>query len=457
MTEPEALPRLPDATLQAQLATARAQVRRSLLPVALAHALVAGLLWRQGVGISALAWWLLTTGVNAARSWHGERLARQAPPERQRQRMGAWLLGLGLLEAVPLLLLQAAGGSPDGQYLVTMILLGLTVGGVSNLAGQLRLYLLWALPLCVVLVLQWAGRGDAVGLGVATLVALLFGLLGSYVRDYGTILDRERRLAEDLRQERDRAKAAVLTRSQFFMAASHDLRQPLGAIRWYGEAVAEHARLLGHDTLADIGSGLLRAVDRTEPMLAQYLEIGQLDARADAPEAADVAASVDLAALLRSLCDEWQPQAQAAGLALHLALDAGLAATLPVRASETALRRVLDNLLANALKFTPAGTVTLSVHRPPALDSAPPLRIAVYDTGIGIAPEHLPHLFNDFYQALNPSRSTSRGVGLGLGIARRHAERLGVQLQVESTPGQGSRFWFDVPQWPAAPGAVSPR
>lgn len=453
MTEPSTAPtHAADATLQAQLATARAQVRRSLLPVAVAHALVAWLLWQQGVGLATAAWWLLVTGVNAARSWHGERVARHAAPDRQRRHMAAWLLLLGLLEAAPLLLLQAAGASQDSQYLVTMVLLGLTVGGVSNLAGQLRLYLPWAAPLCAVLVLQWASRGDALGPGVAVLVLLLFGLLGSYVRDYGAILDRERRLAEDLRQERDRAKAAVLTRSQFFMAASHDLRQPLGAIRWYSEAVSEHARLLEHDTLADIGSGLLRAVDRTEPMLAQYLEIGQLDARADAPAPSDAAAPVDLIALLRSLHEEWLPQAQASGLALQLAIDAALGPALAVHAGEAGLRRMLDNMLANALKFTPEGTVTLSAQ---PLHGAGcgrlPIRVSVRDTGIGIEPEHLPHLFDDFYQALNPSRSASRGAGLGLGIARRHAQRLGLTLQVESTPGQGSCFWFDVES------GVSPR
>lgn len=444
-----------DPAQAAQLATARAQVRRSLLPVALAHALVAWVLWHQGVGGAGLAWWCAVTAVNTARSWHGHHQCTTATLAAQHRSMGAWLLLMGLLEPVPLWLC-AQFGSQESQYLVTMVLLGLTVGGVSNLAGQLGLYVVWALPLCLVLLGQWLLRGGVEGVGVAALILLFFGLLGSYVRDYGLLLRRERRLAEALRQERDRATAAVHARSQFFLAASHDLQQPLGAIRWYGEAVVEHALLLNHDTLADIGAGLARAVARTEPMLAQFLELGQLDAP-DAPGSpAEALSAVVVSGLLQSLVEAWQPEARTRALVLSVDIDPLLDGRA-VRSSEAALRRILDNLLANALKFTAKGGVTVSLQRlsvaPATSQPAAPVddrvRLSVRDTGIGIGAEHLPRLFDDFFQAPQAGRSPAGGVGLGLAIARRHAQRLGLDLQVHSVLGEGSCFGFELPLLPA--------
>ncbi len=450
-----------DTALLAQLATARGQVRRSLWPVALAHALVVALLWPQGLGPAAATWWCAVTAVNVARSARARRLSDGATPTAQLRSMGRWLLLMGLLEPVPLLLC-AWRASLESQYLVSMVLLGLTVGGVSNLAGLLRLYLLWAMPLCLTLSGLWLARGGIVGWGIAVLVLLFFGLLGSYVRDYGALLRRERETAEALRLERDRATAAVHARSQFFLAASHDLRQPLGAIRWYGEAVVEHARLLQHDTLADIGAGLARAVARTEPMLAQLLEVGQLDAPDAANGALEAPAPVALSGLLLSLAEAWQPEAQTRGLALTVEIDPQLHAPL-VHSSEAGLRRIFDNIIGNAFKFTASGGVSLCLQRvaeagappdghPPA--SAGRVRLSVHDTGIGIAAEHLPRLFDDFYQVPQAGRSVARGVGLGLAIARRHAQRLGLELQVHSVPGQGSCFACELPLL-AAP--LSPR
>lgn len=432
-----------EAALAAQFATARAQVRRSLLPVAIAHALVAGLLWHAGICWPAIAWWCAVVTVNVLRSRHVDRLAARGETlAHQLRHMGAWLLVLGLLEAVPLLLLQAAGAEADARYLVTMILLGLTVGGVSNLAGQVGLYLLWALPLCAVLMAQWLARADAVGAGVALLVAMLFGLLGSYVRDYGLILRRERQLSDALRQERDRTRAAAVARSRFFMAASHDLRQPLGALRWYGEAVAELARQRSDDTLTGLSQGLLRALARTEPMLAQYLEIGRLETEpSPAPPTAGWPV-VHVAALLTAVQEEWSPNAAARALALDLQIDPALAQAC-CQVDEAGLRRVLDNLLGNALKYTPEGRITLRAVL--LAGQSRLVKLSVADTGVGIAAAHLPHLFDDFYQGHNAARRPEQGVGLGLAIARRHAERMGTTIQVTSEPGRGSCFSFELP------------
>jgi CheY-like chemotaxis protein len=112
------------------------------------------------------------------------------------------------------------------------------------------------------------------------------------------------------------------------------------------------------------------------------------------------------------------------------------------------LQRVLHNLVGNALRFTPQGTVLVAC-RP--TKNGTHARIEVRDSGIGIAPEHLPHIFDEFFQADNPERDRSKGLGLGLSIARRTCELLDHPLTVRSAPGWGSCFSVTVPLAPPQP------
>lgn len=436
-----------DEALARQVGMARDQIRRSQWPVTLAHAFVAWVLWRDGQGVTAALWLLAITTLNAGRSVHLQRQRSDSPEHlvRAGRSMTWWLAAIGLLRPVPVLLADQHG-SIHSQYLITMVMIGLTVGGAANLAGVTRLYLVWSAPLFAVLSAVWLARGGVEGVGIAVLLVMMFSLLGTYVRDYGRVLGREMALADSLRHERDRAEDAIVARTRFFAAASHDLRQPVAALRWYGEAVAEHARQLDSDRLAAIGEGIAAAVARAEPLLNQYLEISRLEAGVGAlpPNEADVPAAVDITALLRDVRQHWLAEAERRGLQLAVDLEASSAAKLPaLLVDEQALRRILDNLVGNALKFTAKGRVTLSA-RP--ISSAPVRwRLAVEDTGCGIAPEHHQRVFDDFFQVGNRGRSAEHGVGLGLAIARRYSERLGARLHVSSTPGTGSCFMLDLP------------
>ena len=112
------------------------------------------------------------------------------------------------------------------------------------------------------------------------------------------------------------------------------------------------------------------------------------------------------------------------------------------------LTRILDNLLNNALKYTESGHVELSAEL-----RGEELRIHVSDTGAGIAADHLPHLFDEFYQVHNGERNHTKGFGLGLAIARRLADQLGAKIHVESQVGRGSRFTIAVANCVVATGA----
>ncbi|HEY8880280.1 MAG TPA: hybrid sensor histidine kinase/response regulator [Roseateles sp.] len=426
--------------LARRLFMARAQTLRSQLPIAIAHAVVAWALWRDGLAAAGLAWFVTITGVNLARSLHLLRLTGDSDAQARHATRVAlnWLVVIGLLRPVPVLL-TLLGPRMEDLYLITLVMLGLTVGGASNLAGLMRLYDAWTAPLFLALGGVWLARADVEGTVLALLLGMMFFLIRGFVRDYGAVLAREMDLAEQLRLQRDRAEDAIVAKGRFFAAASHDLRQPIAAMRWYGEAVEEHARMLDHAGLKQIGEGMARAMARADPLLAQYLEISRLEAH----EAALPLVAVDLGALLQQTADAWAPQARQRGLGLVVEAAPSAIAL----GDEASLRRILDNLVANAIKFTPAGRVTLAV------EAAVPgrWRTSVSDTGIGIAPADHGRVFEDFFQIGNAARATEKGVGLGLSIASRHAGRLGSSLRLSSALGQGCRFEFDLVAAPAPP------
>ena len=109
-------------------------------------------------------------------------------------------------------------------------------------------------------------------------------------------------------------------------------------------------------------------------------------------------------------------------------------------ADPSRVREILTNLISNAIKFTPTGSVTVSSSA-----SGPMAEISVVDTGIGIAPEAHERIFEEFRQESDQVSRTYGGTGLGLSIARKLTELQGGEMGVESTPGHGSRFWFTLP------------
>jgi signal transduction histidine kinase len=143
----------------------------------------------------------------------------------------------------------------------------------------------------------------------------------------------------------------------------------------------------------------------------------------------------DLGDLVGEVLDMLRPKAERKGLALEGDLPA-----FEVRADPSRIRQVLVNLLDNAVAYTDAGTVRCRLHR--RLDK---VRVEVADTGKGISEEHLERIFERFYR-VDPDRSRkSGGTGLGLSIVKQIIQAHGEQIHVESAPGEGTRFWFELP------------
>ena len=235
-------------------------------------------------------------------------------------------------------------------------------------------------------------------------------------------------LADDaVRAVVERATAA---KSRFLASASHDLRQPFQAMRFFLEALTVQ---LGGQPRALQTAGLLgNALQAGEKLLTALLDISTLDAGTVkvAPK------SFALDEVVLRLADEIRPQAAEKGLSIKVRTHPATADTDPVL-----LERIVRNLLSNAVRYTRRGAILLAV-RP----RGGALRVEVWDTGFGIPSEQLDSIFDEFHQLENPSRDPDKGLGLGLAIVRRLSHLLHAPLTVRSTLGRGSVFAVTVPR-----------
>lgn len=249
----------------------------------------------------------------------------------------------------------------------------------------------------------------------------------------------EQRVAQvtrELRSKKEEAESATLAKSRFLAAASHDLRQPTQALGLFVERLAQ----LPHDEEA---RGLIAhldvAVRSLQDLLDALLDISRLDAQVVRVHVEPFA----LMPLLDQLRGNLLPLAQEKGLRLRVHSSGAW-----VMSDAVLLQRILLNLVNNALRYTAHGGVLVACRR---VRKGRYLRIEVWDTGIGIAPEHQQDIFREFFQVGNAERDRNKGLGLGLNIVERTAHLLGHPLRLCSRPGQGTRFSIEVPVATAPP------
>ncbi|GAA5233789.1 hybrid sensor histidine kinase/response regulator [Verticiella sediminum] len=261
---------------------------------------------------------------------------------------------------------------------------------------------------------------------------------GGYVTSFNDITDfkhAERALREaneTLEQrvaERGReAEAAQQSRTRFLAAISHDVLQPLNAARLFASALHASDDAQEQRHLAERVDASLRAA---EELLDGLLDVSRLDARGSQP----TLTAFDAGELLRELARQYEPLAAARGLALHVH-----ARRCMVRSDRRLLRRVLQNFLANALRYTRTGRIVLGLRR--RGESA---TLLVGDTGPGIPEEHMRRIYDEFHRYAQPFDWGERGLGLGLSICQRISRLLEHPLQARSRVGHGSLFSIQVP------------
>jgi Na+/proline symporter/signal transduction histidine kinase/ActR/RegA family two-component response regulator len=257
----------------------------------------------------------------------------------------------------------------------------------------------------------------------------------------------ERRVAErtgQLALAKAEAEAANLGKTRFIAAASHDILQPLNAARLFTSSLVERHGGGGDDKLV---ANLDASLEAVEEILTALLDISRLDAGATKPELGSFA----IGELLQALAVEMAPAARNRGVELTV-----VPSSLVVRSDRKLLRRIVQNLMSNAVKYAPGGRVLVGCRR-----RGDSLRIEVHDTGRGIPADKLQTIFVEF-ERLGQGEQVP-GLGLGLSIVERIARMLDHFLDVRSEPGRGSTFSLTVPlavgraALQAAAGEVAPR
>lgn len=227
-------------------------------------------------------------------------------------------------------------------------------------------------------------------------------------------------LIASLTRQRQAAVAAVAMKNRFLASAAHDMRQPVLALSLYADWLSNEPELV-----QEIAPKIVRATRAVNTLFDSLFDL----ARIDSGQVRLHIENVDVEQLLHDLELQYRPAAEAKGLRFDVHMIHGTVLTDPVR-----IRRMIGNLLANAIKYTTKGGVLLASRQTP---SGP--RVEVWDTGIGIAREHLRDVFLEFYKVADHA-GTSDGFGLGLAIVARLSHALGHPVSVRSTPGKGSVF-----------------
>ena len=235
-------------------------------------------------------------------------------------------------------------------------------------------------------------------------------------------------MEDELRQAKSDADAANLGKTRFLAAASHDLLQPLNAARLFTSALAQQSHKSETAQLVDNLDGALRSA---EELITTILDISKLDAGALEPNLTHF----HLQNLFTNLNNEFTAMAQEKGLEFK-----SIDCKAVVHSDQTLLRRILQNFISNAIRYTGKGRVLLGArHRGNHLE------IQVWDTGVGIPKDKISEVFEEFRRIDNPRHSEVKGLGLGLAITDRIAKMLNHKLRVESWPTQGTMFSVLIP------------
>lgn len=431
----------------------------SLIALVIGGVIVAAM-WNEVPRAWLWAWYALIAANQAVRIALGLAFHRENPED---ARVAVWArrytIGMGvggaLFGSVALFMLPLA--TPLGQAFLMVMVSGMAAGSIPANAYHrpaMIAYLLAILTPLAASLAYLAATRDTLEYGLLAFSYLFYFLVmrgfgqnqADLLRKTIEFSHRNDDLVAELREKtalaesaQRTAELASLAKSRFFAAASHDLRQPLQALGLFAASLRETKREPEDARRID---QILASVDVLESLFDELLDISKLDAGHVQP----VPSHFPAMALFQRLENTYSPIARKNGLAL--AFDHGDAV---LDSDPVLLERILGNLLSNALRYTPSGSVQVRC-RPHEQSVA----IEVADTGSGIPPEEHERVFDEFYQLANPERDRRKGLGLGLATVKRIADLLGSRVSLQSAPGKGSVFAIEISRGDAGRIAAAP-
>jgi len=426
------------------IASVHRQVPRSVLGSVVGTAAVLAVYW-QAHGRMLLLGWFVAMAVESLVRLQMTRLFRRARIDADN--VQSWANRWVAQAAVAGLLWGAAGwlfflpGEPLKQLVLVTVVLGVAFGTLTLYAAY-RPALFAFLPVALLpLIARMLAEQDTAYLTAAVVMLAMLSFTIFFGRSFGATtfeavkhdidnellvgqLLNEKRVADEARRA---AEEATRSKTKFFAAASHDLRQPLQAIGIYCSLLKKRAT----GPLEPLAKSLAAAVDSLSKLVEELLEISRLDAGAIQPRLQQVL----LDEMLGQIAQEFTPLAHGKGLEIRVRRP-----RLAVESDPVLLARVLRNLLGNAIRYTAKGGVLLAARPRGGLVS-----IEVWDTGPGIRQGELSRVFDEFYRGESAKGEAVGGFGLGLSIVRRICNVLGHPLIVTTRPGSGTVFRVETP------------
>ncbi len=396
-------------------------------------------LWRH-LPQSTLLFWLAAVGVTTLlRIWVITVFLKADAPTREQPFWGPffWLgtLTAGMIwGAWPMMFYQLY--STEYLLLISTIFAGMVAVSAASGSIYLPSFLSFSVPLIIPLGITHILSGNdslvLTGLLLLMFLAVNFFLAARGNRQYRELIRSQFEnveLMERLAEEKQIAERAVIAKSRFLAAASHDLRQPLHAMGLFLSALRHREQEPNKlEIIEDMG----KSAEALNGLFNSLLDVSRLDA-----EIIDfVPKHVAAGDMFDALRVQFMQQTDEKGVQLQV--EAG---SHVFYSDAILLERVLRNLLSNAVQYTNTGSITMRCED----DGHGSKRVTVRDSGIGIPSESFEDVFSEYYQLNNPARDRTKGLGLGLAIVRRLCELMDMPLKLESIEGQGTQFQLIVP------------
>ena len=410
--------------------------------------LVVGALWGEVSAGVLLAWGALSGLLTLKGAWdylrHRHALCGPSPGavDTAARRFAEIALCTGSMWGI-VGLLPLLAASPQVHQVVFPAITGMAFGGAAFLSTDRRLFYGYIVPM-LGLTLLGVARSGPVPVGLT--LALAFATL-AFAHNVHAMIQRSlvlrfenMDLIDALKLQKEQADYANLSKSRFLAAASHDLRQPVHALGLLFESLRPR---IGDPASQHLLRSITGTIHTLEDLFNALLDVSRLDAGVIECNAR----AVPLQGTLARIEAEFRPVAEAKGLRFVMRAPGP---DLAVRSDPALLARMLRNLVSNAIRHTPRGTVLVAC-RP----RAGKVHIEVRDNGPGIPTELHKEIFQEFYQINNLERDRSNGVGLGLAIVERLSRMLDHPVSLRSSPGRGSTFTVELPRCEAEAAAAA--